>query len=109
MIVTVAVPLPTTCNRPTPPSTVVSTVSVPCSTDNSSSMSSPPASTSAIEMPASAVSLSCSTATGPAGNRFTGASLTAFTVIETVSVLELSGPSQGAAEQLSGSPRSVTL
>ena len=38
----------------------------------------------------------------------TGASLTAPTVIDTVAVA-LSGPSHGAAEQPSGSPRSVTL
>ena len=38
-----------------------------------------------------------------------GASLTEPTVIETVSVVELFGASHGAAEQSSGSPRSVTL
>ena len=38
----------------------------------------------------------------------TGASFTGATVIETVSVVEVSAASQGAVEQLSGSPRSVT-
>ena len=38
----------------------------------------------------------------------TGRSLTGSTVIDTVFVAEVSGGSQGATEQLSGAPRSVT-
>src|SRR5688572_27387514 len=107
---TVLVPLPVTCSVPTPPNTDVLTVSVPCSAVSVTWTSSVPASMSAIDMPVIGVLVSCSAATGPVGSVLTGASLTAPTVIETVTVADVSGASHAGpgTPQLSGSPRSVT-
>ncbi len=88
---TAPVPLPATCASVTPSGTEVLIVSLPCSTESATSTVSPPASTSAIEMPVSGVSVSCTAVTGPIGRKLTGASLTASTVIDTVRVSDTIG------------------